>query len=276
MQMKLHLIEGYVQTIYIAEYPDRLLLLDGCSRPDVETIVNFITKDLKRPLTDLKMVIVTHMHPDHSGAATILRKLCGCKVAGSNTPGHWYQGISGYIMYKTDLWLTQWMAKRKKKPKKNMSYPRKIKYDLLLDDGEYLPGFFEWQVFQTPGHTDRDLCLYHVPTDRLYLADLIVVVKERYIPPFPVFFPDKYKESLDKLFSLKPKSVFLAHHGEVFLTLEDVEHLKAKTPPEPVTLWRSVNGKLLRTFFKKPLKHTKEDYEEEARQQQAKAKKKGK
>ncbi|MGI3027367.1 MBL fold metallo-hydrolase, partial [Vibrio cholerae] len=29
--MKLHTLKGYIQNIYLAEYPDKLLLLDGAS-----------------------------------------------------------------------------------------------------------------------------------------------------------------------------------------------------------------------------------------------------
>jgi len=67
--MKLHQIQGYIQSIYLAEYPHKLLLLDGACRADVETISYFITGSLKRPLSHLKLVVSTHMHPDHAGAA---------------------------------------------------------------------------------------------------------------------------------------------------------------------------------------------------------------
>ena len=50
--MKLHTFPGYIQTIYLAEYSDRLLLLDGCCRADVEAIEHYITHDLKRVMSD--------------------------------------------------------------------------------------------------------------------------------------------------------------------------------------------------------------------------------
>ena len=39
--MILHKIQGYIQTIYLIEYSHGLLLLDGCSRPDVSVIEAF-------------------------------------------------------------------------------------------------------------------------------------------------------------------------------------------------------------------------------------------
>ncbi|GAL18846.1 Zn-dependent hydrolase [Vibrio maritimus] len=43
--MKIHQISGYIQQIYLAEYPEKLLLLDGASRADVGTILRYIRDD---------------------------------------------------------------------------------------------------------------------------------------------------------------------------------------------------------------------------------------
>lgn len=137
--MKLHQFEGYIQDIYLAEYPHGLLLLDGCCRADVDKICHFITEQLHRPITDLKVVISTHMHPDHAGAAHFLKQKTGCLIAAANVPGHWYKGIDGYLMFLTDMLLAKYVAKRKGKPAKYLWYKRKLKPDLYLDDGQAIP-----------------------------------------------------------------------------------------------------------------------------------------
>ncbi|MBR9875872.1 MAG: hypothetical protein GYB23_16535 [Vibrionaceae bacterium] len=50
--------------MYLAEYADKLMLLDGASRADIPHLKDFIEYQLKRPFTDLKLVVVTHMHPN--------------------------------------------------------------------------------------------------------------------------------------------------------------------------------------------------------------------
>ena len=250
--MKLHQLNGYIQNIYLIEYDHGLLLLDGCARPDIPLLFNFITQDLKRPTSDLKLVVVTHMHPDHAGAATKLRKLTGCKVATANVPGCWYSGIDGFLMRWTDLLLAHWVAKRLGKPKKRLWYPVKLNADILLNDGDLLPEFEEWQALFTQGHTDRDLSLYHQPTKKIYVADLIVTVKGRYISPFPVFYPNRYKTSVARVKSLLPSSIMLAHGGEVQLTEDDFAHLYDEMPKAPTTHWRSVKTKLVKALFSKP------------------------
>ena len=76
--MQIHRLNGYIHEIYLVEYAHGLLLLDGMSRCDIDILRRFITGTLGRPFTDLKLVVVTHMHPDHAGAAQALRKISGC------------------------------------------------------------------------------------------------------------------------------------------------------------------------------------------------------
>jgi len=248
--MTLHQLEGYIQSIYLAEYDDKLLLLDGCSRADIPVIRTFIENTLQRPLTDLSLVVVTHMHPDHAGAAHKLRDLTGCKVATANVAGQWYAGIDGKLMHFTDMLLAKWVATRMKKPRRNIWYSSKLKPDYKLNDGDALPGFPEWVALATQGHTDRDLSLHHLPSNRIYVADLMVTVKGRYIPPFPIFYPSRYRASLHKVMALSPDSLFLAHSGEVHPSEQDYQHLLERAPTIPMTHWRSVKSKLKKVFVR--------------------------
>ncbi|UXH99953.1 MBL fold metallo-hydrolase [Photobacterium sp. TY1-4] len=242
--MKLHKLEGYIQSIYLVEYEHGLLLLDGCSRADIGMLKHFIVGQLHRPFTDLKLVVVTHMHPDHAGAAVKLRQLSGCRVAAANVPGQWYSGVDGKLMHLTDILLAKWVAKRMKKPRRNLWYTCTLTPDIKLNDGDSLPGFSEWQALFTQGHTDRDLSLYHRPSHTVYVADLMVKVKGRYIPPFPVFYPNRYRHSLKKIMAMAPSSLILAHGGEVYPSPEEYQYLLSRAPNVPMTHWRSVKSKL--------------------------------
>ncbi|PIE20901.1 MAG: Zn-dependent hydrolase [Neptuniibacter caesariensis] len=248
--MILYEFEGYIQSIYLVEYPHGLLLLDGGCRADVPVICEFIQQQLRRPLSDLKLVVSTHMHPDHAGAATELRKLTGCKIAAGTATKQWYSGIDGILMYLTDMVLAQWVAGKKGREKKqNLWYPRKLRADVYLQDGDLLPGFAEWQVMTTHGHTDRDISLYHKNTGKIYVADLVVIVKGKYSPPFPVFHPNRYRSSLARVKSLNPAAVILAHGGEQQITPEQWQDLIAIAPTKPMTHWRSVKEKLQKVLL---------------------------
>ena len=62
---KVHSIPGIISTIFLVEYPHKLLLLDAGCASDVPRVHDFIVHRLQRPFTDLKLVVATHAHPDH-------------------------------------------------------------------------------------------------------------------------------------------------------------------------------------------------------------------
>jgi len=246
--MKLHQLSGYIQTIYLAEYPDKLLLLDGCSRADVSTIKHFIEDELNRPFSDLKVTVVTHMHPDHAGAAQKLREITDCKIVSANVDGYWYRGIEGKLMHLSDILLANWMAGRLNKSRKMIWYSSKLKSDYKLNDGDLIPDFEDWQVLFTQGHTNQDLSLYHKESNVVYVADLLVSVRREFIPPYPIFYPNRYKRSIQRLRELGHDKTLLAHGGEFKLTESDFEQLLQKAPTIPMTHWRSVKKKFAKSL----------------------------
>ncbi len=249
--MKIHTIPGYIQSIYLVEYADKLLLLDGCCRADIGIITRYIANTLARPLSDLKLLLVTHMHPDHAGAAHKLRKITGCKIASANKTSQWYSGIKGKALHLLDISLAAWVAGRIGKPRRNLWYNPHLYPDYYLDDQQILPYFDDWQVLTTTGHTDRDLSVMHIPTKRIYVADLLVKVKNRFIAPIPVNYPQQYKASLTKVMALKPTSVILAHGGEVELDQVAFEQLIKKAPNHAISIFTPAKNKFKRLALRK-------------------------
>lgn len=222
------------------------MLLDGCCRADVPLLERFIQHNLTRSMTDLKVIVVTHMHPDHAGAAAALRDRYGCQILSAQKPKQWYRGLGGRLMHLTDIALSYWVARRIGKARKNLWYSPYLIPDIVPSNEMLIPGFEEWQVLETPGHTDRDLSVLHCPSGRVYVADLIVKVKKRFVPPFPVFHPNQYKRSIHQLCKANFNSIMLAHGGEVELSEADFDFLLDVAPEVPKTPWRAVKLKLRR------------------------------
>ena len=135
--MKIHTLKGYIQHIYLAEDSKGLLLLDGCSRADVDTVCNYITQTLGRPLADLKLIVVTHMHPDHAGGAIKLRVRTGAQVACHPKAINWYKGLAGRTAHGIDLLLTWWVASRIGKPRLPIWYNPILTPDITVKDYLY-------------------------------------------------------------------------------------------------------------------------------------------
>jgi glyoxylase-like metal-dependent hydrolase (beta-lactamase superfamily II) len=255
--LKIHQLKGHIQSIYLVEYPQQLLLLDGCCGADISMLQQFITGDLNRALSDLKLIVVTHMHPDHAGAAHKLRKMTGCKIASADMSSQWYAGLSGRFTHLVDIALATWVASRMRKNRKNLWYPAHLKIDYALTDQDSVPGFDDWCVLTTEGHTDRDLSVLHRPSKRIYVADLMVKVKARFIPPIPVHYPQQYRASILKVQALQATSMMLAHGGEVQLTQQDFAHLLTIAPKSPFTVWTPIKNKLRRLLLTTKIKSDK-------------------
>lgn len=225
MLIKVHQLNGYLQTIYLAEYEHKLLLLDGGCSCDCQLVVNYIKHNLKRDLAQLKLVLVSHMHPDHAGGAHRLRKLTGCKIASANCNKQWYAGIAGFAQYLIDMALAHWLAKKLNKKYVNLFYNPYLKVDYKLNDGQQLPIFTDWQVLYTTGHTDRDLSFYHQQSKSIYSADLIIKTKRGLIAPFPIYYPKSYSASLQQVKKLDIDCFYLAHGGAKSISQSELAEL---------------------------------------------------
>ena len=246
--MQLHTIKGYIQNIFLVEYPHGLLLLDGCSRADVASVCDFIENDLKRPLDDLKSVVVTHMHPDHAGGAHLLRKLTGCRLYAHPHAAKWYAGFMGRLSHFIDIVLALWVAGRMGQAKRYIWYSAILKPDQLLEDEQLIPEFPEWQVLFTPGHTNHDLSLYHQSSHQVYVADLIVRVKGRNTPPYPVCHPNQYRRSLQRIAALNTPQVLFAHVFAQPLSPEDIDEVTKLAPSRPKNHWHSSKARIHRAL----------------------------
>ncbi|MGR3899739.1 MBL fold metallo-hydrolase [Psychrobacter sp. 1176_08] len=238
-------LEGYIQSTYLAIYPDKIMLLDGGCRADVPMVLDYIKLTLKRPITDLKVVVVTHMHPDHAGGANKYREKTGCLIVSSNKKHQWYGGIGGRAMYFIDINLAYYVAKRQGRSFKNLYYPASLKPDITVTDEDCVPRFEEWQVLETPGHTDRDLSLFHMPSRQIYTADLIIKLRHKFVAPFPIYDPKVYIQSLTRVRDLKPSMVMMAHGCEMAIDEDTFDELIAGAPKHPRTIKDTIKHKLL-------------------------------
>jgi glyoxylase-like metal-dependent hydrolase (beta-lactamase superfamily II) len=51
--------------------------------------------------------------------------------------------------------------------------------DSWLSDGDHLPGLSDWQVLNTPGHSDDSTCLFHAPSRTLLSGDAVLSANGR-------------------------------------------------------------------------------------------------
>ncbi|PIE74739.1 MAG: hypothetical protein CSA18_03490 [Deltaproteobacteria bacterium] len=214
-KFKLHLVEGYVQKIPIIEYPCKIMIMDSGCRPDYRVVLEYVKKVMKRKLKDIKLVIASHVHPDHAGGISFLAKNLNAHTAAPAGINLWYKGLRGFLQHKMDLCLTHYVAYASNKPFKRLYFPRYIKTDYSLSHNEKIPFFEDWIVYYCPGHTTHDIVFYNSCENILYAADLILKLKNRLFLPIPVNFPCLMKESIVFIDKICADDIFMAHGGMV-------------------------------------------------------------
>ncbi len=88
------------------------------------------------------VILLTHHHFDHMGAAAALREATGAKVVASEADAPFIEEPKTDFMKQVD--------------------PCQV--DVRLNNGDVLKvGNMEWKVMSTPGHTPGSICLFLIP-----------------------------------------------------------------------------------------------------------------
>jgi glyoxylase-like metal-dependent hydrolase (beta-lactamase superfamily II) len=233
----IHTLDGHISTIYLAVYPDKILVLDGGCRCDAWKIETYITRKLRRPMSSVKLVVASHSHPDHAGGSPAISSKYGLPLAAPPGINKWYRGATGSLQHKIDTMLAYHVARTTKRPFENLFYSRHVKFDVALTDGTRLPGFEDWMVYHSPGHTNHDIVLYNETFRVLYAADVILCVNGKFLLPFPVPMEERMHSTLDKIGALTVDTLLLAHGGlmavdsMMSLSRELKEQLAKDLPP---------------------------------------------
>jgi glyoxylase-like metal-dependent hydrolase (beta-lactamase superfamily II) len=235
VNMKIHLVKTRLVNSYVVEYSDRLLVIDvamKCHR----YVLGFIDKELKRPITDVKLVICTHDDPDHIGGVASLARLCGAKVAVPFAAGRhlkkWLNNPTEYLtrfttstreLFRARAWSMYLNKDRDKHAKRQhklhkahgepIRKPAKLDINHRLKSQQLLPGFEDWQVIHTPGHSWDSCCFYHPQTRSLITGDTLLgsASKNRLVVPAIYASRRQTLETLDTLSKLAIQRVYPGH-----------------------------------------------------------------
>jgi glyoxylase-like metal-dependent hydrolase (beta-lactamase superfamily II) len=210
-KFKIHIIDGYISSVILIEYPDRILCVDSGSRPDVRLINEFVTEKLSRSMTDIRLCVITHMHPDHAGGAAALKKNFGIPLAAHEGINDWYTGPWGWIQNRIDLMSQQRIRRIRKMPCEPVRFPRSLDLDHELDNREPLPSFGDWIALHVPGHTSHDIAIYNEEARAICTGDCVINIRGKFVLPIPVLFEGRMIKSLKKMAELDVTTMVPSH-----------------------------------------------------------------
>ena len=163
----------------------RIVIVDPASELNVRIMLDYMERFLHRNPTEIDLIVLTHLHADHTAGVEALLRRCNVPVAASvaarqlalaNGAEHKTSGLTQFagqvlnqaalpgVLHHLDLFPP--------------NYAKQIgMIDLWLNDVAGLPEHPDWRVIASPGHTLESLCLYNPFTYELLCGDTVITVE---------------------------------------------------------------------------------------------------
>jgi glyoxylase-like metal-dependent hydrolase (beta-lactamase superfamily II) len=228
--------------VYAFELPDGVALVDaGWDTPEAWDALNQGLAATGHAVTDVKAVLVTHIHPDHYGLAGRVREVSGAwigmhELEAAAIPDQ-HGDAAERLVQRSCRWLDRCGAPEEEaralaeasaelRPYIHLAQP-----DRLLTDGErlQLPGW-SLEAVWTPGHTPGHLCFYERDYELLLSGDHVLPRISPNISSHPMQGPNPlgdFLRSLDRLLTLPEQEVLPAHEYRFHGLAERVDELRA-------------------------------------------------
>ncbi|MFW9994174.1 MAG: MBL fold metallo-hydrolase [Candidatus Odinarchaeota archaeon] len=153
------LSSGMGSNKYVIKSRDLNILIDPGLPSDVSQLCTVLLKEVQLDPDDINAILLTHTHPDHSGAVPYFRERSGAEVLVHHAEvpifeESYHQNIQSLFM----------RDERSYSVKKSLNDG-----DILLeqDNGR------NWRVLHTPGHSKGSICLYNEMDGLLITGDTV-------------------------------------------------------------------------------------------------------
>lgn len=164
----------------------KLVIVDPGSELSVQLTLSYLQQFLKRSATDIDLIVLTHLHPDHTNGVETLRRFCQAPVAASliaqNLAQQEAQGqqlIPGIAHFADQVISNRYVPGVL--PHLDLfppHYASQVKLiDIWLEDVAGLPHHLDWRVIASPGHTPESLCLYNPFSNELICGDTVITIE---------------------------------------------------------------------------------------------------
>ena len=208
----------------VEERPNDLTLIDTCFIAELPKLEAYII-DAGYSMKEIKRIIITHVHVDHTQAANEIKKRSGGQA---KIYSHWAD--AGYLAHNPPYhgppthqtiqdMLQRYGVRTEDIVKKFGSMEREaILVDGQLKDGDMVEGL---QVIHTPGHTPGHIALYSERHRIIFGADFlfksVLGIDGLFIPSQVAIDPQTVALSARRISQIKFDKLLLAHQDSPLL-----------------------------------------------------------
>ena len=170
----------YVYMIYGRE----ITLIDSGVASSAGIILEYLRNTGRNP-EEISLMILTHGHPDHIGAAQAIKEISGCSVAAHGADRVWIENPDQQL-------------KDRPVPGFYSLVKGSVRVDRILNEGDvlYLEPEMHLDVLHTPGHSPGSISLWMQEEGVLFSGDAITLAGE-----MPIY--DDIKSSMASIQRLK-------------------------------------------------------------------------
>jgi len=230
--MKIHQVKTRLVNSYVIEYPDRLFVMDVAAKCE-RYVLGFVEHELGRDIAEIELVVCSHDDPDHIGGLAALAARCAAAVAIPYASGALGKKLAndplgGLMRLVTgfrealrprawNMYLNPGRDRSARRRPTAVAMPGEVTAApgpvVRLKDRATLPGFDDWQVIHTPGHTWDSCCFYHAGSRSLLSGDVLLGSGKRGLLVTPSVYanPGQMRKSLRRLKVMDICAVYPGH-----------------------------------------------------------------
>jgi glyoxylase-like metal-dependent hydrolase (beta-lactamase superfamily II) len=160
-------IGAWGANVYLLVDDDGLTLVDTGLPGRADLILEQI-EELGYSPSDVKRIIITHHHADHTGSLAALKKATQAEVIAHPADAPYIDGTLPQPGPAGPQWLSRLLARFGW-----LWATETVPVDTLVNEGDELPILGGIKILHTPGHTPGSICLYLQDKDLLIAGDLL-------------------------------------------------------------------------------------------------------
>jgi glyoxylase-like metal-dependent hydrolase (beta-lactamase superfamily II) len=203
---------SYLTCSYIVRTRDGVVLIDaGMDSDGADVDAGLAAMNARH--ADVRAILLTHWHNDHTAGAQITRERSGAPVYYHRGDEAYYTGRGGATG------LRKWVSDRipemgvlvLAKGLLGESTPRPVSADTFVNDGDVLLDDFD--VIETPGHTDGHVSYFYRPERALFAGDALAVIagRVRFMARPVTLDLETARKSMRRILDLQPLCVCPGH-----------------------------------------------------------------